>query len=117
MRLFVHYKLWIGTITNQVKFFLKKLVEVLNNLFLKKGSPEQQKKWIYDVDAFRMKVIGCFGMTELGYSSYLRGSETIATFDESTDEIIINSNSIKATKWWIGLAGQVKKKKNTNYFN
>ena len=46
-------------------------------------------------------------MTELGFSSHLRPSEKMATFDEITDSFYITSTSIKSTKFWIGLAGQV----------
>jgi hypothetical protein len=47
-------------------------------------------------------------MTELGYSSFLRGCETYAIYDKSREEFIINSASILATKWWIGMAGDVR---------
>eukprot|EP01119_Soliformovum_irregulare_P009285 TRINITY_DN2251_c1_g1_i2.p1 TRINITY_DN2251_c1_g1~~TRINITY_DN2251_c1_g1_i2.p1 ORF type:complete len:515 (+),score=161.51 TRINITY_DN2251_c1_g1_i2:85-1545(+) len=86
MRFFVQNALWIGTIKNQ-------------------GTPEQQELWLDGASEF--KIIGCFGMTELGHSSHLRGSETIAVFDEATDEFVINSTAITATKIWIGLAGQI----------
>jgi acyl-CoA oxidase len=51
-------------------------------------------------------MIGCFAMTELGHSSFLRGAETTATFDLETQEFIINTPTLTATKWWIGAAGQ-----------
>lgn len=44
--------------------------------------------------------------TELGHSSALRDIETTATYDQATDEFIIDSPTITATKWWIGMAGQ-----------
>ncbi|ODV92854.1 hypothetical protein CANCADRAFT_23240 [Tortispora caseinolytica NRRL Y-17796] len=47
-------------------------------------------------------IIGCFGMTELGHGSNVAGLETTATFDRETDEFIINTPHIGATKWWIG---------------
>jgi acyl-CoA oxidase len=36
----------------------------------------------------------------------LRDIETTATYDRATDEFIIDSPTITATKWWIGMAGQ-----------
>ncbi|RUP47399.1 hypothetical protein BC936DRAFT_145780 [Jimgerdemannia flammicorona] len=71
------------------------------NLF---GSPEQLAEWQEDIEKFR--VLGCFAMTELGHSSFLRGLETTATYDRENDEFIIHSPTLEATKWWIGLAGQ-----------
>ncbi|WFD28158.1 acyl-CoA oxidase [Malassezia nana] len=45
---------------------------------------------------------GCFGMTELAHGSNVQGIETTATFDENTDEFIIHTPNLGATKWWIG---------------
>lgn len=39
--------------------------------------------------------MGCQG-------SNVAGLETTATFDEKTDEFIIHTPTISATKWWIG---------------
>ena len=47
-------------------------------------------------------IYGCFGMTELAHGSNVQGIETTATFDEDTDEFVINTPHIGATKWWIG---------------
>ena len=68
------------------------------------GNDEQVKKW--DSLAEDWSIIGCFAMTELGTSSFLRGTETTATYDPVNQEFIINSPTITATKWWIGLAGE-----------
>ncbi|KAG7194163.1 uncharacterized protein KQ657_004871 [Scheffersomyces spartinae] len=48
------------------------------------------------------QMYGCFGMTELGHGSNVAGVETTATFDLETDEFVINTPHIGATKWWIG---------------
>jgi len=45
-------------------------------------------------------------MTELGHGSNVAGLETTATFDKETDEFIIHTPSLTATKWWIGGAAQ-----------
>eukprot|EP01091_Cochliopodium_minus_P001281 TRINITY_DN11142_c0_g1_i1.p1 TRINITY_DN11142_c0_g1~~TRINITY_DN11142_c0_g1_i1.p1 ORF type:complete len:672 (-),score=169.49 TRINITY_DN11142_c0_g1_i1:94-2109(-) len=85
MRSYVHYVLFRETIMVQ-------------------GSDEQWKEWKDDIE--KLRVIGCFSMTELGHSSYLRGLETTATYDPNTEEFIINTPTLTATKWWIGMSGQ-----------
>ena len=47
-------------------------------------------------------MIGCFAMTELGHGSNVAGLETTATFDEASDQFLIHTPTITATKWWIG---------------
>lgn len=67
------------------------------------GTDAQYKYWCIEKEAKYMKQLwGCFGMTELGHGSNAAGVETTATFDELTDEFIINTPHIGATKWWIG---------------
>ncbi|OZJ04119.1 hypothetical protein BZG36_02826 [Bifiguratus adelaidae] len=70
------------------------------NLF---GDDEQKQAWQEDIA--KCRVLGCFAMTELGHSSALRGLETTATYDQDRDEFVIDSPSLLATKWWIGMAG------------
>jgi len=53
------------------------------------GTPEQWNAWKDDVENWR--VIGCFSMTELGHSSFLRGLETTATYDKNAKEFIIHT--------------------------
>lgn len=67
------------------------------------GTDAQYKYWCIEKEAKYMKQLwGCFGMTELGHGSNAAGVETTATFDEETDEFVINTPHIGATKWWIG---------------
>lgn len=61
-------------------------------------SPEQRARWMPLVKAGKM--IGSYVQTELGHGTFLRGLETTATFDEQTDELVINSPTITSTKYW-----------------
>lgn len=38
----------------------------------------------------------------LGHGTFIRGLETTATYDPSTEEFILNSPTITAYKWWPG---------------
>ncbi|KAI7857427.1 acyl-CoA dehydrogenase/oxidase C-terminal, partial [Circinella umbellata] len=67
------------------------------------GTDEQAKKWL-DA-AKRHAIVGCYAQTELSHGSNVVGLQTTATFDEATDEFVINSPDITAAKWWIGGLG------------
>ncbi|KAG0245587.1 acyl-Coenzyme A oxidase [Mortierella sp. GBA43] len=69
------------------------------------GTAEQQDKWLDDIINWR--VVGCFSMTELGHSSFLRGLQTSSTYDPESDEWIIQSPTLAATKWFVGSCGEI----------
>ncbi|KAG8550272.1 hypothetical protein GDO81_026941 [Engystomops pustulosus] len=80
----------------------------IHNIFMKTisalGTDEQIAKWI--PLASNYKVLGTYAQTELGHGTYLRGLETTATFDPKTQEFIIDTPQITATKWWPGDLGK-----------
>lgn len=45
--------------------------------------------------------VGCFGLTELGYGNNAVEMETTAVYDKATDEIIVNTPTSLAQKYWI----------------
>lgn len=52
------------------------------------------------------QILGCYAQTELGHGSNVAALETTATFDQKTDEFVIHSPTITATKWWPGDMGR-----------
>lgn len=50
--------------------------------------------------------IGCFGLTELGHGSNVKGIQTTAQYDHANKEFILHTPSEKAMKFWIGGAGK-----------
>ena len=50
--------------------------------------------------------IGCFGLTEMGHGSNVRGIQTTATYDKATKEFIIHTPNPQAMKFWIGGASK-----------
>lgn len=78
-------------------------------LFIETLRTQGQSKAAKDLIARceRGEVFGCFAMTELTHSSFLRGLQTVATYDQASDEYVIESTGgIGSTKWWIGGAGE-----------
>ncbi|WWC63687.1 uncharacterized protein I303_106292 [Kwoniella dejecticola CBS 10117] len=66
------------------------------------ATPNQLSYWIERGVLGLNGVIGCFAMTELAHGSNVAGLETTATFDRGSDEFIIHTPHLGATKWWIG---------------
>ena len=52
-----------------------------------------------------MRISGTYAQTELGHGSDVSSLETTATFDPKSDEFIIHTPSISATKFWPGDLG------------
>lgn len=67
------------------------------------GSEKQATELIPQIK--KMQVIGCYAQTELGHGSNVAGLETTATLDKFTDEWVINTPTIRATKFWPGTLG------------
>lgn len=47
------------------------------------------------------EIVGCFGLSELGYGNNAVEMETTATYDEKTQEFVVNSPSVLSQKYWI----------------
>ncbi|XP_005868481.1 PREDICTED: peroxisomal acyl-coenzyme A oxidase 2 [Myotis brandtii] len=80
----------------------------LHHIFLKSlqslGSEEQIAKWAPLCHEFR--IIATYAQTELGHGTYLQGLETEATYDADTQEFVMHSPTLTATKWWPGDLGR-----------
>ncbi|XP_058055084.1 probable peroxisomal acyl-coenzyme A oxidase 1 [Anopheles bellator] len=64
------------------------------------GSPEQQAEWL--PRSLKCQIIGTYAQTELGHGTFLRGLETTATYDERTQEFVLESPTLSSYKWWPG---------------
>ncbi|XP_016976162.1 probable peroxisomal acyl-coenzyme A oxidase 1 [Drosophila rhopaloa] len=67
------------------------------------GTMDQQVEWLSK--AWDCEIIGTYAQTELGHGTFLRGLETRADYDATTQEFVINTPSLSAYKWWPGGLG------------
>jgi len=82
--LFLHFLMFIPTLISQ--------------------GGKQAEKWVSQ--ALRCEIIGCYAQTELGHGSNVRGLETTATYDIPSQQFILHSPTLTATKWWPGGLGR-----------
>lgn len=68
------------------------------------SSPEQKAKWLPMIQ--NLDILGCYAQTEIGHGSNVAALETTATLDKATDEFIIHTPSVTATKYWPGDLGR-----------
>ena len=68
------------------------------------GSDEQRQKWLQRARAY--EIIGTYAQTEMGHGSDVQGIETTATYDPKTDEWVLHTPCMSATKWWPGSLGR-----------
>ncbi|XP_005056032.1 PREDICTED: peroxisomal acyl-coenzyme A oxidase 1 [Ficedula albicollis] len=71
---------------------------------LTQATPEQQDRFF--MPAWNLEIIGTYAQTEMGHGTHLRGLETTATYDPSTQEFILNSPTVTSIKWWPGGLGK-----------
>jgi len=64
------------------------------------GSDEQKQKSL--APTRELAIIGAYAQTELGHGSNVAGIETTATFDKATDEFVLHTPTLTATKYWPG---------------
>lgn len=83
---------WPGGLELHIGMFIPTL--------LSQADPEQQAHWLPLAQS--LKIIGTYAQTELGHGTFVRGLETTATYDPSTQEFIIHSPNLTSTKWWPG---------------
>ncbi|XP_023725551.1 probable peroxisomal acyl-coenzyme A oxidase 1 isoform X2 [Cryptotermes secundus] len=72
------------------------------------ATPRQQAMWLQRT--INYEIIGTYAQTELGHGTFIRGLETTAHYDPTTQEFILNSPTLTSYKWWPGGLGQT-----TNY--
>jgi acyl-CoA oxidase len=67
-------------------------------------SEDLRKYWLPKLDSW--EIIGCYGQTELGHGSNVKGIECQAKWDPKAKEFIIHSPTLTASKWWNGALGR-----------
>ncbi|KAJ9652395.1 hypothetical protein H2198_008364 [Neophaeococcomyces mojaviensis] len=65
---------------------------------------EQRAYWLPKVENW--EVIGCYGQTELGHGSNVKGIECEARWNPKSKDFTIHSPTLTASKWWNGALGR-----------
>ncbi|XP_066268563.1 peroxisomal acyl-coenzyme A oxidase 1-like isoform X1 [Branchiostoma lanceolatum] len=68
------------------------------------ATEEQKDKWLKLAENYA--IVGTYAQTEIGHGTFVRGLETTATYDPKTQEFILNTPTLSASKWWPGGMGK-----------
>ncbi|XP_078585053.1 peroxisomal acyl-coenzyme A oxidase 1-like [Branchiostoma floridae x Branchiostoma japonicum] len=68
------------------------------------ATEQQKEKWLKLAENYA--IIGTYAQTEIGHGTFVRGLETTATYDPKTQEFILNTPTLSASKWWPGGLGK-----------
>jgi acyl-CoA oxidase len=68
------------------------------------GTEEHHKRYLADIMSTRL--MGCFAMTETGHGSDVQSLGTTATYDVSSQQLVVNTPDQQATKNYIGNAAR-----------
>lgn len=68
------------------------------------GTDEQRAYWKREIN--EKPIFGTYVQTEVGHGTYIRGLETTATYDRTTQEFILDSPTLTSTKFWPGTLGK-----------
>lgn len=79
-----------GALTMHMGLFLPTLVA--------QTSTSQQIAWV--PKALKFEIIGSYAATELGHGSNVRGYQSTAEYDPSTQEFVLNTPTLQSMKWW-----------------
>lgn len=66
------------------------------------GTDEQVKHWNNIFNQKDSFIFGTYIQTEIGHGTFVRGLETTATYDRSTQEFDIHSPTLTSIKFWPG---------------
>jgi acyl-CoA oxidase len=76
---------------------------MLSPVITAQGTPRQQATWLQRVHNY--DITGTYAQTELGHGTFIRGLETTAHYDPTTQEFVINRPTLTSYKWWPGGLG------------
>ncbi|XP_041361181.1 peroxisomal acyl-coenzyme A oxidase 1-like [Gigantopelta aegis] len=67
---------------------------------ISQGTEEQKAKWLPLGNNYQ--IFGTYAQTEIGHGSNIRGLETTAVYDATTEEFVLNSPTLTSIKFWPG---------------
>lgn len=68
------------------------------------SNDEQRAYWMPKVASW--EIIGAYAQTELGHGSNVRGIDTEARWEPSSQQFVLHSPYLTASKWWNGTLGR-----------